>query len=235
MMDFINNTIGNSNLPALSAFLIGILVSISPCAMTTNIAAVAYLSRNLKTAKNILLNGTCYALGRAISYTILATVIYFGFSAFKISGFLQGWSQKLLGPLFIFMGLVMLGVVGIKLPFRGDRFEKASVWLARKGSFGSLMLGALFALAFCPYAAVLFFGALIPLVLKSPGGLLLPFLFAFGTGLPVVVFSLFIAFGADKIGKAFGAIRMVEKAMRYFTAFIFLALGVYYLRFLAVF
>lgn len=235
MMNVVNALIDGNTMPALTVFLLGILTSISPCPLATNIAAVAYLSKNLKTVKNTLINGACYAFGRAVSYTLLAVLIYYGLSAFQISRSLQGWGEKLLGPLLVSIGLVMLGAIKIKLPSGGGKSERAKLWLARKGSFGSFLLGALFALAFCPYSAAIYFGALIPLVLKSPGGLLLPLMFALGTGLPVIVFAFLTAFCANRIGEAFSAIKAVERVMRYAVAFVFFAIGVYYLRFLAVF
>jgi sulfite exporter TauE/SafE len=211
---------------------LGVLTSISPCPLSTNIAAIAYLSKNLKTVKNTLANGIYYALGRAASYTLLAVLIYYGLSSFQISKSVQGWGDKLLGPLLLFIGLAMLNVIKIKLPSGNGKLERIKLWLATKGSLGVFFLGAIFALAFCPYSAVLFFGALIPLILKSSGGLVLPVLFAFGTSLPVIVFSFLIAFSAQKIGKAFQAMQTVEKFMRRAVALIFLVIGAYYLRFL---
>ncbi|MFA5249451.1 MAG: aromatic aminobenezylarsenical efflux permease ArsG family transporter [Candidatus Paceibacterota bacterium] len=231
-MDILNALIDSNTIPALTAFLLGILTSISPCPLATNVAAIAYLSKNLKTVKNTLANGAYYALGRAASYTLLAILIYYGLSSFQISKSVQGLGEKLLGPLLIIMGLAMLGVVKIKLPSTGGRLEKVKLWLTSKGGFGAFLLGALFALAFCPYSAVLFFGALIPLVMESSGGLLLPPLFALGTGLPVIFFSFLIAFSAQKFLTAFQAMQKIEKAMRYLIAFTFLAIGAYYLQFL---
>lgn len=229
MTDILNALIDSNAIPAFTAFLLGVLTSISPCPLATNIAAVAYLSKSLKTIKNTLANGAYYALGRAAGYTLLAVLIYYGLSSFQISKSVQGWGEKLLGPLLVFMGLAMLNVIKIKLPSGGGKLEKIKLWLAGKGGLGAFLLGVLFALAFCPYSAVLFFGALIPLALKTSGGLLLPPLFALGTGLPVIVFSFLIAFGARKIGKTFQIMQKIEKAMRYIVALIFLAVGVYYL------
>lgn len=229
-MNIINVLIDSNTIPAFTAFLLGILTSISPCPLATNIAAVAYLSKNLKTVKNTLTNGAYYALGRAASYTLLAVLIYYGLSSFQISKSVQDWGEKLLGPLMVFMGLAMLNIIKIKLPSGGGRLEKIKLWLAGKGGLGAFLLGALFALAFCPYSAVLFFGALIPLVLKTSGGLLLPPLFALGTGLPVIVFSFVIAFSAQKLGQAFQTMQKIEKITRWAVAITFLAVGIYYLQ-----
>jgi threonine/homoserine/homoserine lactone efflux protein len=231
-MDILNAFINNSTVPAFTAIMLGILTSISPCPLATNVAAIAYLSKNLKTVKNTLANGACYALGRAVSYTLLAILIYYGSSAFQISKFAQSWGEKLIGPLLLFVGLAMLNIVKIKLPSSGGKLEKIKNWLAEKGNLGAFLLGALFALAFCPYSAVLFFCALIPLVLESSGGLLLPLLFALGTGVPVIIFSFLIVFGTQKIGKVFQTVRKIETIMRYIVAAIFLAVGFYYLRFI---
>lgn len=231
-MDFINLLIDNYNIPLLSAFLLGILTSISPCPLATNITAIAYISREIKTIKNTLLNGLFYTLGRGISYTLLATLIYFGLSSFQVSRIFQGWGDKVLGPVLIFIGLIMFGVIKINISGHNAKIEKLKEWLAGKGYIGSLLLGVLFALAFCPYSGVLFFGALIPLVLKSAESLLLPPLFALGTGLPVIIFSFLIAFSMQKVSQAFKVVQKVEKVMRYAVASVFLIAGVYYLQYL---
>ncbi len=231
-MDLINALIDNYNIPLLTAFLLGILTSISPCPLATNITAIAYISKEIKTVRNTLLNGLYYTLGRGISYTLLATLIYFGLSSFQISRIFQGWGDKILGPVLIIIGLIMFGVIKIKIGGQNQKIERLKEWLAGKGYLGSLLLGILFALAFCPYSGVLFFGALIPLVLKSTESLILPPIFALGTGLPVIIFSFLIAFSMQKVSKAFQIVKKVEKVMRYSVASIFLIAGVYYLQYL---
>ena len=234
-MDFINFLIDNYNIPILTAFLLGVLTSISPCPLATNITAIAYISKEIKTAKHTLLNGIFYTLGRGASYTILATLIYFGLSAFQISSIFQGWGDKVLGPVLIIIGLIMFGVIKINFGKGGEKIEKIKIWLAQKGFIGSFLLGMLFALAFCPYSGVLFFGALIPLVLKSAEGLLLPPIFAFGTGLPVIIFSFIIAFAVQKLGQVFQIMQKIEKVMRYSVATIFIIAGAYYTQYLVKF
>lgn len=231
-MDFINYLIDSYNMPLLTAFLLGVLTSISPCPLATNITAIAYVSKEIKTIKNTLLNGLFYTLGRGISYTILATLIYFGLSSFQVSRIFQGWGDKVLGPILIIIGLVMFGIIKINFSQGGEKIEKVKVWLTQKGYIGSLLLGALFALAFCPYSGVLFFGALIPLTIKSAESLLLPPIFALGTGLPVIIFSFLIAFSMQKVGKAFQIVQKIEKAMRYTVAVVFVGVGAYYTQYL---
>ncbi|MDD4136025.1 MAG: aromatic aminobenezylarsenical efflux permease ArsG family transporter [Candidatus Shapirobacteria bacterium] len=229
-MEWLNYLIDSYNIPLLSAFLIGIMTSISPCILTTNITAIAYISKDIKTIKNTLLNGIFYTIGRGISYTFLATLIYFGLSSFKISSIFQGWGNKVLGPVLILIGLIMIDIIKINFKNTNPKIENLKLWLAKKGYIGSLLLGMLFALAFCPYSGVLFFGVLIPMVLKSSESLLLPPLFAFGTGLPVIIFSFIIAFSANKIGSIFSKVSQVEKIIRKITATIFIIIGIYYLK-----
>lgn len=231
-MDLINSLIDNYNIPILAAFLLGILTSISPCPLATNITAIAYISKEIKTIKNTLLNGLFYTLGRSISYTLLATLIYFGISSFSISSIFQGWGDKVLGPVLIIIGLIMFGIIKINFGKGGEKAEKIKLWLSQKGFIGSFLLGMLFALAFCPYSGVLFFGALIPLVLKSAESLLLPPIFALGTGLPVILFSFLIAFSIQKLGQVFQIMQKIEKIMRYSVAIIFLCIGFYYTQYL---
>ncbi len=231
-MDFINHLIDAYNLPVLTAFLVGILTSISPCPLATNITAIAYISKDIKTPRHTLLNGLFYTLGRGISYTILASLIYFGLSSFQIARIFQGWGDKVLGPVLIVIGLIMFGIVKVNFNKGGEKIEKIKMWLSQKGYMGSLLLGVLFALAFCPYSGVLFFGVLIPLVLKSTESLLLPPIFALGTGLPVIVFSFLIAFSMQKVSRAFQIVQKVEKVMRYGVATIFVGAGIYYTQYL---
>ena len=229
-MEWLNYLIDTYNIPLLSAFLIGVMTSISPCPLATNITAIAFISKDIKSSKQTLLNGLFYTLGRLISYTLLATLIYFGLSSFSISSIFQGWGDKVLGPIIILIGLIMADVIKINLKTSNPKIEKIKHWLAKKGYIGSLLLGMLFALAFCPYSGVLFFGVLIPMVLKSSESLLLPPLFALGTGLPVIIFSFILAFSANKISLIFSKVSKVEIIIRKIISAIFIIIGIYYLK-----
>jgi len=234
-MDYINALINNYNIPLLTAFLLGVLMSISPCPLATNITAIAYISREIKTAKNTLLNGLFYTLGRGISYTLLAILIYFGISSFSISNIFQGWGDKILGPVLILIGLLMFDLIKIDLKIKSEKIEKIKLWLSHKGYIGSMLLGIIFALAFCPYSGVLYFGILIPLVLNSTESLLLPPLFALGSALPVILFSFLLAFGLSKISMVLEKMQKIEKILRYIIASVFVLSGIYYLQFLIKF
>jgi cytochrome c biogenesis protein CcdA len=231
-MEFINGLIDNYNIPILSAFLLGFLMSISPCPLSTNITAIAYISKELKSVKKTLINGLFYALGRGLSYSLLAILIYFGISSFKIALIFQGWGDKVLGVVLIIIGLIMFDIIRINIKLKNEKFEKIKIWLSNKGYLGSFLLGVIFSLAFCPYSGVIFFGVLIPLISRSTEGLFLPPVFAFGTSMPVIIFSFLLAFSMERVGKLFNIIQKIEKILRYGVASVFILTGIYYLQFL---
>lgn len=229
MIDALNALIDVYNVPALTALLLGILTSVSPCPLATNIAAIAYLSKDAHaSAGRTFLRGLAYTLGRVVSYTAVALLLLSGLSAFRVSGFFQGWGEWMLGPVLLLIGLVMLGVIRWPGGGSGARMRRVQEWLAHRGYIGAFLLGALFALAFCPYSAALFFGALIPMTMQESGGFLLPPIYAIGTGLPVILFSLLLAISVQAAGRAFRAVQRTEKIVRIGVAVVFLAIGAYY-------
>lgn len=231
-MDFLNYLIDTYNFPILSAFLLGIMTSLSPCPLATNITAIAFISKDLKSSKTSFLNGLFYTLGRGFSYTLVAILIYFGTSSFSISSRFQSFSDKYLGVILILVGLIMLDLIKFNFKKLNPRIETFKLFLTKQGYLGSFFLGLLFALAFCPYSAVVFFGVLIPLILSSQSGLLLAPFFALGTGIPVLIFSYIIAFSFNKLSRIFNKLSQVEKVIRKIVAIIFILVGIYYLRFI---
>lgn len=227
-MDFLQALLENYNLPVLTAFILGLMTAISPCPLATNITATAYISKNISSKKKVLLSGFVYFLGRAFSYTTIGLILYFGASKFHIARFLNQNGEKILGPLLILIGLIMLNV--IKLNFLGKvRFhDKLSDKFKDRGMLGSFLLGVIFALAFCPYSGALYFGMLIPITISSANGLYLPIIFAFGTGFPVLLFTYLLAFAAGKVGSFYTKVSNLEKIMRPLTAVVFIITGVYY-------
>ncbi|HML19764.1 MAG TPA: aromatic aminobenezylarsenical efflux permease ArsG family transporter [Candidatus Dependentiae bacterium] len=230
-MSFLNYLIYQYNIPLLTAFLLGVLTSISPCPLVVNITAIAYLSKNIKSAKNTILNGLWYTFGRVLSYTFIAVIVYYGVSSFSVSTIFQGWGEKLLGPVLIFIGVIMLSGIKIGGKLVHGKLEAIKQKLATQGYAGSLLLGMILALAFCPYSAALFFGALMPLILSSPEKLLLAPVFGLGTGIPIIIFAFILAYSVQKIGATFAMVQKLERLMRILVAIIFILAGVYFLRF----
>jgi len=217
-----------SGMPLVAAFFIGLMTAISPCPLATNITAIAYVSRKIDNGKRTLMTGFAYTLGRMFTYVLLASlIIYVGVNVQIVALFLQKYGERILGPLIVVVGLVMLGI--LKLPsFSFGGINSIKERLSEKGYVGSFMLGVLFALAFCPFSAVLFFGMLIPLALKFGDGILIPAVFALATGLPVILFSFVLAYSVSRIGVVIGKVQIFEKWMRYFVGIVFVIVGVYY-------
>jgi len=221
---------GTSDIALVAAFFIGLMVAISPCPLATNITAIAYISKKINNRKNILITSVVYTLGRMFTYVSLASlIVYIGVNVQAISFFLENYAEKILGPLLVFVGLVMLNFIRIP-SFKGSpKLDKIKEKLSEKGYLGSFLLGIIFALAFCPISGVLFFGMLIPLSLKLSDGLLIPSVFAFATGLPVIILSFVLAYSISKIGKIMHNLQIVEKYIRYVVAVVFILIGLYYI------
>ena len=226
-MDFLQNILDSTNIPILSAFLLGLITAISPCPLATNITATAFISKNISNKKKVFLSGFVYALGRAFTYIVLGLIFYFGANQFHFKKFLMSNGEKYLGPLLILLGLVMLNI--IKLNFLGKYTfqEKLTEKFKDKGLLGSFLIGIVFALAFCPYSGALYFGALVPLTITK--GLYLPIVFAFGTALPVILFTYLLAFTVGKIGVFYNKIAKIEKVMRLIAGIVFIITGLYYI------
>ena len=226
-MEWLETIVQNSEIPLLSALALGLLTAISPCPLATNITATAYISKKIDSKRKVLLSGILYTLGRMFTYTIIGAIIYFGASKFQIAKLFQSNGEKYLGFVLLFLGLIMLNVIKLNFIRGGNFTEKLSDKFKDKGLLGSFLLGALFAMAFCPYSGALFFGMLMPLTIKS--GLLIPVSFSIGTGLPVILFAFVIAFSLEKLGVYFKVITQVEKIMRLVAGITFIITGLYYI------
>jgi cytochrome c-type biogenesis protein len=227
-MEFLQSILENSQLPFLTAFVLGIMTAISPCPMATNITAIAFISKDIDNKRKVFTNGLIYTLGRAISYTLLGLLFYFGASQFKIAGFFQDWGERALGPLLVVIGFLMLNIIKINFPALSNLTSKLEN-KSRSGFWGVLLLGIVFALAFCPYSGVLFFGMLIPLVIASPSGLYLPVVYAIATGLPVILFAWLIAYAVGGVGNIYNKMKTFEFWFRRLVAIVFVIVGIYYI------
>ena len=227
MEEFLSNLVSNSSVPFFTAFLLGLMTAISPCPLATNITAIGFISKDLEDKRKVFLNGLVYTLGRAISYTAVAVIIYIGADQFEISGWFQKYGEKIIGPLLIIIGLFMLDIFRMKLP----GMNKYSQKIERKGKLNyldALLLGIIFALAFCPYSGVLYFGMLIPMTISSASGLYLPFVFAVATGIPVIIFAWLLAYTVSGVGTLYNRLKAFEIWFRRVIALLFIGVGAYY-------
>ena len=227
-MDLLNGLLENSTMPWISALVLGLMTSISPCPLATNITAVGFISKDIDNRNRVFLNGLFYTLGRAITYTSIALILYLGADQFKFSGFFQQYGEKILGPLLIIVGLFMLDVIKIKFPGMSgltSKMENKTRW----GYIDAILLGMVFALAFCPYSGVLYFGMLVPMTISSPSGLYLPLIFAIATGIPVIIVSWILAYTLSSISGFYNKVKSFEIWFRRIIAVIFIIVGIYYI------
>jgi cytochrome c-type biogenesis protein len=217
-----------ASLPLLSALWLGILTSISPCPLASNIAAVSFIVKRIDHTSFVFTSGLLYTLGRVIGYTVLGVLITSSLLSMpQASFFLQNYMNKVLGPILIITGLFLLGI--LKFTSFGFSFsQKSTARLQDMGIVGALPLGILFALSFCPISAALFFGSLIPLSVKSGSNIIFPSVYGIGTGLPVLIVAILITVGIKNIGTIFKKITLFEYWMRKTTGVIFILVGIYY-------
>lgn len=211
-----------------TALWLGILTSISPCPLATNLAAVSYIGRQISSAKGALWTSLLYAAGRMAAYVGLGIVLVYSLlSAPLVSQALQKYMIRIIGPALIVTGLLLSGWVPLK--WGGISIgERTQARAARSGWFGGSILGFLFALAFCPVSAALFFGGLLPVALEVRSPLLLPSVYGLGTALPVIVVGFSLAAGAGQIGRLFDRARLWERWARGITAVVFLGVGLWF-------
>ncbi|MBP1623162.1 MAG: Cytochrome c biosis protein, transrane region [Acidobacteria bacterium] len=217
------------SLNIFTAFWLGVLTSISPCPLATNLAAISFVARNLGSSQKVLWSGVLYSVGRMLVYIVIAVLAVASLLSLpEVSFFLETNMHKIIGPLLIIVGIILLEVLPISFStslLSNKVQDRAGRW----GIWGSGLLGVVFALTFCPLSAALFFGSLIPLAVDGRSAVLMPSVYGIGTALPVFGFAIVMAFGVKSLGKFFEKLTQMEKWARKATAFVFIAAGLYLL------
>jgi sulfite exporter TauE/SafE len=227
MEQFLSNLASSSSIQVVTAFILGLMTAISPCPMATNITAIGFISKDVEDRRRVFINGLVYTAGRALAYTLLAVILFFGADQLKISGFFQQYGEKFIGPLLIIIGVLMLDLIKIKFP----GFSKLTGKMQKRGFknyWDVLLLGFVFALAFCPYSGVLYFGMLIPMTISSASGLYLPVVFAIATGIPVIIFAWLLAYTVSGVGSLYNRMKTFEIWFRRVISVLFIGTGIYY-------
>ena len=220
---------GIFGIPVLAAFSLGLLAAISPCPLATNIAAIAYISQRVADRRYAVTTSALYTLGRMVAYSVLGVlIIKAGLEVPGVASLLQSTGERVLGPILIAVGAILLNIHRLRFGTGSGRLSTLGERVSRWGMVGGFLMGILFALAFCPYSAILYFGVLIPLALKTSGGIALPAVFAIGTGLPVLIFGISLSFGVSRVSSWFDKLTRAQKTIRIVTSLILIGVGVYY-------
>jgi len=215
-------------LPAATALWLGILTSISPCPLATNIAAISFVGRRLGSPRDVFWTGVVYTLGRMLTYVALGILLVLSIASVPlVSQLLQKYMNKILGPILILVGMFLLEMLTLRFASPGLS-EKTQYRIATWGVWGAGLLGMVFALSFCPVSAALFFGSLLPLAIKYESSVLLPSLYGVATALPVLLFAILVALGAQSLGQAFNKLTRIEWWARRITGAVFVVVGIYY-------
>jgi len=228
-MEWLQQIANSTNIPLLTAFILGLMTAISPCPLAMNITATAYLSKDISNSRRVLFNGIFYTLGRMFSYTALATIIYFGASKLQIAGWLQQINGLWIGIALVLFGILILDFIKINIPALDRLASRTSELKMRRNYLSAFILGVVFALVFCPSSAVLYFVGLIPMTVASATGLLLPPIYAIATGVPVLIFAWLLAYSVGNVGKLYNRMKSSEKWFRRVVAAIFIIVGIYYI------
>lgn len=230
-MDFLQSLLDNSQVPVLTALLLGLLTAISPCPLATNITAIGFISKGIENRQRVLWSGILYTLGRTMAYSVLGALLIYiiraGADTFDLQLAISEWGELIIGPALIIIGIVMLlseyFSLGGKVGFQG------SAWAEQlNGPLGAFVLGVLFALAFCPTSALLFFGMLIPMSTTASGGYLLPVVYAVSTALPVIVVAWLLAFSMQSLGVFLDSIKVIQRWFNRIVSLLFVFVGAYY-------
>ena len=230
-MDFLNQLIDNSQVPVVTAFLLGLLTALSPCPLATNIMAIGFISKGMQNRKRVLWSGILYALGRTLAYSVLGALLIYiirkGADTFDLQQVVSEWGEIVIGPALIIIGVLMLVSEFVDL---GGKFGfQAGSWSERlSGPSGAFILGILFALAFCPSSGLLYFGMLIPMSATASGGYLLPVVYAIATSLPVLIVSWILAFSIQSLSTFMGKVTVFQLWFNRLVAVLFVGVGVYY-------
>jgi cytochrome c-type biogenesis protein len=214
-------------LAVVSAFWLGVLTSISPCPLATNIAAISFVGRRVDNPRQVCIAGLLYTLGRMLVYTVLGILLTKTLlAAPMLSHRLQKVMNLAIGPILIIVGMILLELIRFNMSGKGVT-ENLQKQVERMGVWGAGLLGVLFALSFCPTSAALFFGTLLTLAVKQQSGILIPATYGLATGLPVLVFAILIAVGTNRVAKAYNKLVVIEKWARTITGGLFILIGIY--------
>jgi cytochrome c-type biogenesis protein len=211
------------------ALWFGILTSISPCPLATNIAAVSYIGRRVDRAGYVLSAGFLYMFGRMITYVVLGAFLVSSAQSIPVvANFLQRYMNTLLGPVLIIIGIILLDIMKINTGGIGLFENTVQARVQKTGIWGAGLLGIVFALSFCPVSAALFFGSLFSLAMNQGSKIIMPSLYGIGTAIPVLGFAFLLALSTQLVGKAYHKIAIFELWARKITAIVFILAGIYY-------
>lgn len=231
MTETINSLLASSEIPAITALLLGLLTCVSPCPLCSNVTAIGFISRDISSRRRVLWQGIVFVLGRTVAYALLGAVliaiIRSGRDLLQLQNVMGTWGERLLAPALIVIGLVML--FSGRLHHHHHDCEIQARRHHKAGLFGAFLLGAFFAMSFCPVSALIYFGVLIPMSAQATGGYLLPVVFSLATSIPVLAVAWTIAYSMHNLGKFVGKLQSFQRWFNIVVALLFIAVGIFHI------
>lgn len=193
MEEYLNSFLG-SEMPLAAAFVMGLLVSLSPCTLAANVAVLSYISKqNVRSKSSAIVSGSVFIIGKMIAYIILGYLLCLFLGGLKLGSLVQNYFGYIVGPVFVIVGFLMLDIIHIH--GLADRCSTVvSSYGKRYALGGSFLLGFILAFAFCPYCGAIYFGGVIPLAVSTTYSLGVLLVFSLGSALPLLILSLLFTF-----------------------------------------
>lgn len=229
MNELINNILQSTDIPLLTAFVLGLLTALNPCQLAISVSALAYEYR----AGKKLLEGLLYALGRTITYTVLGWVLMCLIGGGRnIEGFqmLLSKGEDILPYILIIIGIFFLARAFHHHHHDGENCHNSGQLIKRNGPLGSLILGMTLALAFCPESAVFYFGLMLPLAMKSSASIFIPLIFALSAALPVLAIAYIMSHAVNKVEKISHTFETFQQILNALTGILFIVIAVLLMR-----
>lgn len=213
-------------IPLLTVLLLGLVGALSPCQLTTNLSAMAYVSRKAG-GDQLWTEALAYTLGKALVYTLTGSaVILLGLKLDQTAVPVVVAARKAIGPLMIIIGLGLVGLFRLRGSFGASLSSWLRSYLPQKGVMGAFSLGVVFSFTFCPTLFWLFFGLTIPLALSSTAGWSYPGIFAVGTTLPLFLLAGLLALGSDARGTFMERLRGSQPTISRIAGAVFILAGI---------
>ncbi|WP_404328205.1 sulfite exporter TauE/SafE family protein [Mesobacillus maritimus] len=220
---FFNIVNGTKQFPLLAALVLGLIGALAPCQLTGNIGAITFYGNRSIQSKHQWVEIGFFVLGKIVVFTLLGLAVWGLGRGFQdlLPEFFSIF-RKFIGPVFIIIGLVLAGILKMRWL---DSISSHLPKFEGEGKLGSFLMGVSFSIAFCPTMFSLFFFSLMPLVLSTSYGVVLPSVFAIGTSVPVLIFAAIITYiGLD--GALLKKSRKIGRVIQTCAAIVFIFLGI---------
>lgn len=176
--------------PLIVAILLGLVGAVAPCQLTGNMSAITFYGNRTIQKDRYWVEIIFFILGKVVVFSFIGLFAWLFGQSFetKMTEYFPIF-RKVIGPLMILTGLVLLGVLKLRVL---NHLSAHIPMVLREGKFGSFLLGVSFSLAFCPTMFVLFFVWLMPTVISTSYGLVLPAIFGVATSIPLIILFILI-------------------------------------------